>query len=62
MANGVEQNVTVFSVDEQITITDLIPGENYAFTVVAINNICPSLPSVPATVHTMEEGMSHDVI
>ena len=62
MANGVAQNITVLSADEQITITDLIPGENYTFTVIAINNICPSLPSVSATVRTMEEGMSHDVI
>ena len=57
MANGVPQNVTVFSPEEQVTITDLHPGEYYTFTIIAINDICPSQPSVPATVRTMEEGM-----
>ena len=59
MANSIAQNVTVSSTEEQVTIVDLLPGENYTFTIIAINNICPSLPSVPATVRTMEEGMSH---
>ena len=59
MVNSVAQNVTVSSTEEQVTIVDLLPGENYTFTIIAINNICPSLPSVPATVRTMEEGMSH---
>ena len=57
MANGVPQNVTVFSPEEQVTLTDLHPGEYYTFTIIAINDICPSQPSVPATVRTMEEGM-----
>ena len=52
MTNGVPQNVTVSSAEEQVTITDLHP-----FTIIAINDICPSQPSVPATVRTMEEGM-----
>ena len=61
MDNGVAHNniMTVSSTEEQVTIVDLLPGENYTFTIIAINNICPSLPSVPATVRTMEEGMSH---
>ena len=57
MANGVPQDVTVSSTEEQVTITDLHPGEYYAFTIIAINDICPSQPSKPDTVHTMEEGM-----
>ena len=57
MANGVQQNVTVSSTEEQVIITGLHPGEYYTFTIIAINDICPSQPSVPATVHTMEEGM-----
>ena len=57
MANAVPQNVTVFSTEQQVTITGLHPGEYYTFTIIAINDICPSQPSVPATVRTMEEGM-----
>ena len=38
-------------------ISDLHPGELYTFTIIAINNICPSQPSLPASVRTMEEGM-----
>ena len=56
MANGVPQNVTVSSTEEQVTITGLHPGEYYTFTIIAINDICPSLSSVQATVRTMEEG------
>ena len=57
MANDITQNVTVSSTEEQVTITDLHPGEYYTFTIIAINDICPSQPSVPATVCTMEESM-----
>ena len=57
MANDVQQNVTVSSTEEQVIITGLHPGEYYTFTIIAINDICPSQPSVPATVRTMEEGM-----
>ena len=56
-ANGVPQDVTVTSTVEQATITDLLPGEYYTFTVIAINDICPSQPSVPSTVRTLKEGM-----
>ena len=57
MPNGVPQNVTIPSTEEQYPITGLYPGEYYTFTIIAINDICPSQPSVPATVRTMEEGM-----
>ena len=57
MANGVPQDVTVNSTEEQVTITDLHPGEYYTFTIIAINNICPSQPSEPASNRTLEEGM-----
>ena len=57
MANGVPQNVTFSSTEEQVTITGLHPGEYYTFTIIAINGICTSQPSVPAIVCTMEEGM-----
>ena len=58
MANGsIPQDVTVSSVEEQVTITGLHPGEYYTFTIIAVNDICPSQPSLPAIVHTMEEGM-----
>ena len=56
-ANGVAQNVTVTSEDELVMITNLHPGESYSFTIIAINDICPSQPSEPANVRTMEEGM-----
>ena len=56
-ASNVTQNVTVCSTEEQYAITNLHPGEYYTFTIIAINDICPSQPSVPATVRTMEEGM-----
>ena len=58
MANGsIPQDVTVSSMEEQVTITDLHPGEYYTFNIIAINDICPSQPSVLANVRTMEEGM-----
>ena len=57
MANGVPQNVTVSSAEEQVKITDLHPGEYYTFTIIAINDICPSQSSVPASMRTAEEGM-----
>ena len=59
MANGVPQDVTVTSTpeQEQVTITDLHPWEYYTFTIIAINDICPSQPSEPATVRTLEEGI-----
>lgn len=56
MAN-VSQNVTVTSTEEQVTITDLHPGEYYTFIIVAINDICPSQPSEPVSMRTLEEGM-----
>ena len=56
-ANGVPQNVTVTSTEEQVTITGLHPGEYYTFTIIAINNICPSQPSEPISMRTLEEGM-----
>ena len=57
MANGVAQNVSVFSTEGQFTITGLHPGEYYTFIIIAINDICPSQPSVSATMRTMEEGI-----
>ena len=59
MANGVVQNVTVSSTEELVIIYDLLPGENYTFSIIAINNICSSPPSVLATMRTEEEGISH---
>jgi len=56
-ANNVTQKVTVTSVEEQVTITNLHPGEYYTFTIIAINSICPSQPSLPASMRTLEEGM-----
>ena len=55
--DNVTQKLTAFSVEEQVTITSLHPEENYTFTIIAINDICPSQPSEPVTVHTLEEGM-----
>ena len=56
-ANNLTQNVTVPSMEEQAMITNLHPGEIYTFTIIAINSICPSQPSVPVSGHTVEEGM-----
>ena len=56
-AIGAEQNVTVNSEVEQVLVTNLHPGENYSFTIIAYNDICPSQPSIPVSVRTMEEGM-----
>ena len=55
--NNQPQDVTVTSMEEQAMITDLHPGENYSFIVIAINDICPSVPSIPVSVRTMEEGI-----
>ena len=57
MASIKPQDVTVTSMMEQATITSLHPGENYTFIVIAINDICPSTPSMPISVRTMEEGI-----
>ena len=57
MANGVPQDVIVNSTEEQVNITGLHPGEYYTFTIIAINDICPSQPSEPAAVRTVEEGI-----
>jgi len=54
--NNRPQNVTVTSIEEQAMITNLYPVENYTFIVIAINEICPSIPSEPVSVRTMEEG------
>ena len=51
------QNVTITSIEEQVMINDLYPGEYYTFTIIAINSICPSQPSLPASMRTLEEGM-----
>jgi len=56
-SNNRPQDVTVTIMVEQTMITDLHPGENYSFSVIAINDICPSVPSIPVSVRTMEEGM-----
>ena len=56
-ANNVTQNVTVTSMEEQVMIIDLHPGEYYTFTIIAINDICPSQPSLPTSMRTLEEGM-----
>jgi len=55
--NNQPQDVIVTSMKEQTMITDLHPGQNYSFIVIAINNICPSTPSTPVSVKTMEEGI-----
>ena len=55
--DNVTRNMTVTSMEEQVVISNLHPGEVYTFTIIAINNICPSQPSSPASVRTMEEGM-----
>jgi len=54
--NNRPQDVTVTSMEEQAMIINLYPAENYTFTVIAINGICPSIPSTPVSVTTMEEG------
>ena len=56
-ANVSTQNVTIISMEEQVIITNLHPGEAYTFTIIAINNICHSQSSLPASVHTIEEGV-----
>ena len=60
--NGIQKDVTVSNAEEHVMITNLHPGENYTFTVVAINDICPSQPSKPASVQTMEEGMQYTIL
>ena len=60
--NNVTQNVTVSSVEEQVMITGLYPGEVYTFIIIAINNICLSQASLPVDVNTMEEGMFCDYV
>ena len=44
---------------EIANITDLFPGVDYTFTVIAYNEIGPSVPSDPLTVRTLDEGKPH---
>ena len=44
---------------EMANITDLFPGVDYTFTVIAYNEIGPSVPSDPLTVRTVDEGKQH---
>ena len=46
----------VNSTEEMASITDLFPGINYSFTVIAINDRGPSSPSAPLAVRTSDEG------
>ncbi|XP_065904641.1 uncharacterized protein [Dysidea avara] len=54
--NNQPQDVTVSSMERQAMIPNLHPGENYSFIVIAINDICASVPSIPVSVRTMEEA------
>ena len=60
--NGIQKDVTVSNAEEHVMITNLHPGENYTFTVVAVNDICPSQPSKPASVQTVEEGIQYKTL
>jgi len=60
--NNQPQDVTVTSVEEQAMIPNLHPGENYSFIVIAINDICPSEPSMAVSGRTMEEGVYCDSV
>ena len=46
----------VNSTEEMVTVTDLHPGEEYTFIVVAVNDIGESRPSDPERAQTLEEG------
>ena len=55
-ANILPLNMIANSTEEQVVISDLHPGEDFTFSVIAVNNICPSQFSLPSSVRTMEEG------
>ena len=55
-ANILSLNMIASSMEEQVVISNLHPGEDYTFSVIAVNNICPSQFSLPSNVRTMEEG------
>ena len=44
---------------EMATITDLFPGVDYTFTVIAYNEIGPSVPSDPLTVRIVDGCKQH---
>ena len=44
---------------EMATITDLFPGVNYIFTVIAYNEIGPSVPSDPLTLWRVHVCKQH---
>ena len=45
------------SSEEMVTITGLLPGVDYTFTVTAFNEIGEGVPSEPLAVRTNEEGV-----
>ena len=52
-----ERNREVTETVTKADIVELLPGVNYSFTVVAINDIGESKPSLPLEVRTTDEGM-----
>ena len=52
-----ERNREVIAAQQMADIVELLPGVNYAFTVVAVNEIGESRPSLPLEVRTADEGM-----
>ena len=53
---GEERNRSVNSIVEMADIESLYPGIDYSFTVVAVNEIGRSIPSLPLVVRTSDEG------
>ena len=51
-----ERNRMVDTTEEMASITNLSPGVDYSFTIIAINDIGPSTPSAPLAVRTLDEG------
>ena len=51
-----QRNRTVNTTEEMAAITNLSPGVNYSFAVIATNDRGPSSPSDPLAVRTLDEG------
>jgi len=51
-----DRNKEVTTPIEMVNILELFPGVDYSFTVVAVNMIGESTPSLPLQVRTSDEG------
>ena len=48
--------MSIGTMNEILVVSNLHPGESYIFSVIAVNDVGNSTPSVPLEAITLEEG------